>query len=248
MTRSPLGDFAHRHCRRLDHADELVSDRAEVEWAESAGKYQRSEPHTRTPPGPPRRVGSATAGPRRSPTVIERVHLESVHACPIDKRIRGKVRGPVQGVLEGERRDSNPRPPGPQPGALPTELRPPRLPAGPPRGRAERSECRGGVLRLRRGSGRGLPFGEPRCRSRRRRRGARSPVRPAQGLARRGRDREAGACAAKRPPFRRTEAIVAGRPARPRRAPRSAQLFERAVHRLIPSLGARASPRSRGAA
>ena len=26
---------------------------------------------------------------------------------------------------EGERRDSNPRPPGPQPGALPTELRPP---------------------------------------------------------------------------------------------------------------------------
>ena len=26
----------------------------------------------------------------------------------------------------GERRDSNPRPPGPQPGALPTELRPPR--------------------------------------------------------------------------------------------------------------------------
>ena len=27
---------------------------------------------------------------------------------------------------EGERRDSNPRPPGPQPGALPAELRPPR--------------------------------------------------------------------------------------------------------------------------
>src|SRR4051794_14629481 len=30
---------------------------------------------------------------------------------------------------EGERRDSNPRPPGPQPGALPAELRPPRRPA-----------------------------------------------------------------------------------------------------------------------
>jgi hypothetical protein len=28
--------------------------------------------------------------------------------------------------VEGERRDLNPRPPGPQPGALPTELRPPR--------------------------------------------------------------------------------------------------------------------------
>src|SRR3954470_7651374 len=31
----------------------------------------------------------------------------------------------VQGYWRGERRDSNPRPPGPQPGALPTELRPP---------------------------------------------------------------------------------------------------------------------------
>src|SRR4051812_3475218 len=30
--------------------------------------------------------------------------------------------------LRGERRDSNPRPPGPQPGALPTELRPPGNP------------------------------------------------------------------------------------------------------------------------
>jgi hypothetical protein len=32
--------------------------------------------------------------------------------------------------LKGERRDSNPRPPGPQPGALPTELRPPRRAGG----------------------------------------------------------------------------------------------------------------------
>src|SRR4051812_38570217 len=31
----------------------------------------------------------------------------------------------LQGLSRGERRDSNPRPPGPQPGALPTELRPP---------------------------------------------------------------------------------------------------------------------------
>jgi hypothetical protein len=30
--------------------------------------------------------------------------------------------------VRGERRDSNPRPPGPQPGALPTELRPPSAP------------------------------------------------------------------------------------------------------------------------
>src|SRR5215210_2129422 len=33
---------------------------------------------------------------------------------------------PPEGFVRGERRDSNPRPPGPQPGALPTELRPPR--------------------------------------------------------------------------------------------------------------------------
>ncbi len=32
----------------------------------------------------------------------------------------------LQVFREGERRDSNPRPPRPQPGALPTELRPPR--------------------------------------------------------------------------------------------------------------------------
>ena len=32
-----------------------------------------------------------------------------------------------QGLLRGERWGSNPRPPGPQPGALPTELRPPRV-------------------------------------------------------------------------------------------------------------------------
>src|SRR5262249_7678763 len=32
--------------------------------------------------------------------------------------------------IKGERRDSNPRPPGPQPGALPAELRPPRTVGG----------------------------------------------------------------------------------------------------------------------
>src|SRR5207248_5740735 len=31
----------------------------------------------------------------------------------------------LPGTLKGERGDSNPRPPGPQPGALPAELRPP---------------------------------------------------------------------------------------------------------------------------
>src|SRR5919108_5712663 len=46
---------------------------------------------------------------------------------------RGRSPTPVRS-REGERRDSNPRPPGPQPGALPTELRPPRR-AGRPIGR-----------------------------------------------------------------------------------------------------------------
>ena len=34
---------------------------------------------------------------------------------------------PLRGLQRGERGDSNPRPPGPQPGALPAELRPPRV-------------------------------------------------------------------------------------------------------------------------
>src|SRR6187551_605686 len=40
-------------------------------------------------------------------------------------------------ATRGERRDSNPRPPGPQPGALPTELRPPSA----PRSLAARAGC-----------------------------------------------------------------------------------------------------------
>jgi hypothetical protein len=48
-------------------------------------------------------------------------------------------------VTEGERRDSNPRPPGPQPGALPAELRPPRIKqsrASPSRRKASRPRVR----------------------------------------------------------------------------------------------------------
>src|SRR5947209_19225781 len=39
--------------------------------------------------------------------------------------VRSAKRPAVRAFLRGERWDSNPRPPGPQPGALPTELRPP---------------------------------------------------------------------------------------------------------------------------
>src|SRR5437764_13534993 len=41
------------------------------------------------------------------------------------KRVRRSKAPRFVGLIEGERRDLNPRPPGPQPGALPTELRPP---------------------------------------------------------------------------------------------------------------------------
>ena len=56
--------------------------------------------------------------------------------------IARRVRAPRPGAkfVEGERRDSNPRPPGPQPGALPAELRPP--------GRSESRRVRPTVIGL----------------------------------------------------------------------------------------------------
>src|SRR5215217_5176383 len=52
---------------------------------------------------------------RRVTTLRATVSEEQPVAAPDELRAEGK----------GERRDSNPRPPGPQPGALPAELRPP---------------------------------------------------------------------------------------------------------------------------
>ena len=46
--------------------------------------------------------------------------------CDASCDSRGAGRSAWCAITRGERRDSNPRPPGPQPGALPTELRPPR--------------------------------------------------------------------------------------------------------------------------
>src|SRR4051794_23188852 len=46
--------------------------------------------------------------------------LASPHGHPLTQKTP-----PKRGFPKGERRDLNPRPPGPQPGALPTELRPP---------------------------------------------------------------------------------------------------------------------------
>ncbi len=42
------------------------------------------------------------------------------------KTLQGQIMPICRPFMRGERGDSNPRPPGPQPGALPTELRPPR--------------------------------------------------------------------------------------------------------------------------
>src|SRR5260370_1247523 len=45
----------------------------------------------------------------------------------VSQRDPVQVEGTASGAARGERGDSNPRPPGPQPGALPAELRPPRV-------------------------------------------------------------------------------------------------------------------------
>ncbi len=61
----------------------------------------------------------------------------------IDRRRRRsthKTRG-SRGFLKGGRRDSNPRPPGPQPGALPTELRPPSQPGQSSNGTVRRVDA-----------------------------------------------------------------------------------------------------------
>ncbi len=64
-------------------------------------------------------------------------------------RRRGRNRRSGAGEKKGERGDSNPRPPGPQPGALPTELRPPgAIQSSAPRragARLELARCRPGV-------------------------------------------------------------------------------------------------------
>jgi hypothetical protein len=55
----------------------------------------------------------------RSQAAAGRMRIRAAH--------RGLEASPPQGLIRGERWDSNPRPPGPQPGALPAELRPPRV-------------------------------------------------------------------------------------------------------------------------
>jgi hypothetical protein len=88
-----------------------------------------------SPAGTPVSTGaqkSETGGPRPSrqtPSV-----RATARTLIRELDVGGFERGPMASLTalagrEGERRDSNPRPPGPQPGALPTELRPPR-PAG----------------------------------------------------------------------------------------------------------------------
>src|SRR3954451_4310138 len=71
--------------------------------------------------------------------------VEPPHAASKAAALSAELRGRAVHVFRENRgggRDSNPRPPGPQPGALPTELRPPRVEhrIG---GRAPRREIRG---------------------------------------------------------------------------------------------------------
>src|SRR5918994_6887517 len=70
-----------------------------------------SEPHVGTPSGAAfaRRIGTSLVPPAPH------------RSGPAQQKTPG-----FRGFLKGERPDSNRRPPGPQPGALPTELRSPR--------------------------------------------------------------------------------------------------------------------------
>jgi hypothetical protein len=66
-------------------------------------------------------VNHPASPPQASGTTAIRRRL-TVQAC------RSRILLICSGKLKGERRGLNPRPPGPQPGALPTELRPPGQP------------------------------------------------------------------------------------------------------------------------
>src|SRR5690242_16787028 len=65
---------------------------------------------------------------RMAPGGVEPPHADSKSAA-LSTELRGRSGNSVAAVrapIEGGGGDSNPRPPGPQPGALPTELPPPR--------------------------------------------------------------------------------------------------------------------------
>src|SRR3954465_2315813 len=94
-------------------------------------------PRPLQPRGPPASAALSSlgqAGGSRQPAYDEDLHLPTVCsrialAFEINApRLCGSERDEPGLLLElrGERPDSNRRPPGPQPGALPTELRPPR--------------------------------------------------------------------------------------------------------------------------
>ena len=77
-----------------------------------------------------------------------RTQIRSLPLCPLSYGARPEPSG-RPGATRGGERDSNPRPPGPQPGALPTELPPPRS-AGRIAGAAASSQPRNTGVRPRR--------------------------------------------------------------------------------------------------
>jgi hypothetical protein len=115
-------------------------------------------------------LGSRHAGDSAQPRPTRpRCKAEILPAFTPLRRARGGRRmrkSPLCGLfLRGERRDSNPRPPGPQPGALPTELRPPSaagsLAAGALPARSRRRSTTGPTLAGRRWCWRRLPASAP---------------------------------------------------------------------------------------
>ena len=79
---------------------------------------------------PPARPPGSSSAPRHiQPAATETATKAAIRAAPQGERItRASIPWRADGRRQqrGGERDSNPRPPGPQPGALPTELPPPR--------------------------------------------------------------------------------------------------------------------------
>src|SRR5581483_3942878 len=77
-----------------------------------------------TPPRSPPCLQGSHVWPREESNL--RTQIRSLPLSPLSYGASGRRRATGSAGPEGDRWDSNPQPPGPQPGALPIELRPPR--------------------------------------------------------------------------------------------------------------------------
>ena len=96
-----------------------------------------TDPGTTAPYSEPSTAGpcSGDPAPAQKRTQKQKTRYRQQRPHRISGAAFGKGRTITAVLHEGERRGLNPRPPGPQPGALPTELRPPCAVSGPPANR-----------------------------------------------------------------------------------------------------------------